>query len=485
MKEFASKEEFEDYMRKENAKELYKEILSNLKKGKYSKYIIKRIAKYLFENYHIRRSKTTKILLKLDTRLNAYVPIDEAEFRDLLYKLHFHLDDDEVLKLEKSIALTVEPTYNVVHFNNCLFDMNTLECLNNKGKNPIYCLTKVPYNYTTVTARDPLIKKFLYSSFEQDTDKIRGVLEIIGYLLTDGNIKERAFFFTGIAGSGKSTLGNIISALIDNRVGIINTGDLNNTHHTSNLLGKKLCMIEEPEKNKKFNDFLKSMVGQSDLTVNPKGKQEITIPQIEKPIVCMFSNKLPFKVMNKALLQKIVLITFNKSFRRTDEQIENLHSKIVNDRKSMEWLIYHSLLCYKDLVDGKREFYWSKNEEETEEAIDKYGDPIAYFLENHFKISYDYYNQGWDSNSDFINMYGVKSAQEISAEIIEWGTREGVEIPTKKGKIHGVTLSYAIKRAFMLEDTFMDDYGRIHKHNSKLVDSKHHHGSYFMFLIPK
>ena len=464
---------------------LYNEIIYLLEKGKYSKKLIKKIAKYLYTVYNIHRSKTTLSLLQLDTELNAFVPLSIEEFKTFCHDLHFHLDDDEFLKLEKSIRSDVEANYNLIHFNNCIYSMNDLKCYDFKNKDSVYCLTKVPYEYNSITKRDNFMKDFLMSSFENDIDKVKGVLEIIGYLLIDGNPSEKAFFFTGIAGSGKSTLGNIISALFDNKIAVINSNDLNNTHHTANLLGNKLCFVEEPEYNKRFKDFIKTMVSQSSITVNPKGKQEITIPLMEKPKLCMFANTIPLNHVNQALLQKIVIVEFKKSFRNTDKAIPNLHKKIIEDKWSMEWLIYHSLWAYKDMIDNNRGFYWARDENETGNLIDKYSDPISYYIERNYMICYDFYNQGWDNVSDFINMYNVPNYEELSKEIIDWGLSEGVEIPVKNGEIHGRHLTSKIKSAFMLDNDFIDDYGHRNKHTAKLVNNKHKNGSYPLYLIPK
>lgn len=463
---------------------LYDDIISMLEKGKYTKILIKKIAKYLYTEENIHRSKTTLSLLKLDKTLNAFVPLSIAEFKTVCHDLHFHLDDDEFLKLEKSIRSDVEANYNLIHFNNCIYDMDDLKCYDFKNKDSVYCLTKVPYDYNTISKRNNLMKDFLMSSFENDLDKVKGVLEIIGYLLIDGNPSEKAFFFTGIAGSGKSTLGNIISALFDDKIAVINSNDLNNTHHTANLLNNKLCFVEEPEYNKRFKDFIKIMVSQSSITVNPKGKQEINIPLMEKPKLCMFANTIPLNHVNLALLQKIVIVEFKKSFRNTDNAIPNLHKKIIEDKWSMEWLIYHSLWAYKDMMDNNRSFYWARDENETGNLIDKYSDPISYYLERHYRICYDYYNIGWDSVSDFINLYQVPNYQELSDEILEWGIKEGVEIPVKDSKIHGKVLSSKIKKTFMLDDKFMDDFGHLNKHTAKLVCNKNHNGSYPLFMVP-
>lgn len=363
----------------------------------------RKLGHYLKENGMIlRRGINTPYLLDKDT--NGY---DSVDIDDIVMKLDeelFHNQDLVHSKdVEDAIGFIAErkrPKYNIVKFNNCLYDMTKFKVISASDE-PVFTLIEVAHNYNP-QAKGTKVQNFLETSLAKPNDKFessnieelkQGFLEMIGYILTSGNKLNAFFILSGIEGSGKGTADKIISSIFrSDKVGRLPLHELTpeNKFATAHLENKQVNIVSDSAK-KPIEDtgMLKAITGYDDIPVEPKGKDKYVIPKEEVPDMIVVCNNIPkFKDgIEEAVVQRVVIFEFLNQFRNTKKQNKNLLQEILDNPEEMEWLIYNGIEAYKKMISENNDFKARIDSEKARKLIGKHTDPISFILPQLVKYS--------------------------------------------------------------------------------------------------
>lgn len=352
------------------------------------------------------------------------------------------------------------PTYNIVKFKNCLYNMETFQVIK-ETEEPVLTLTEVKYNYNP-TAKGDLIIKFLksslakpYDSEEQIEERVQGFLEFIGYILTSGNFLNCWFIFAGIGGAGKGVATNLITAIFgSDKVGGLQLQELttDNRFATSHLLNKKINIVRDsPKKPIEDTGMLKAITGYDDIPIEPKGKDKIMLPKEEVSDFLTVCNNIPVFIdgFEEAIVQRVVLFEFLNRFRGTDKQDAKLEDKILANDSEMEWLLYNGIEAYKKMIMEGRDFKARISEVKTRELLGKHTDPIAYIIPKLVKYT----------DMDLTGTEDTIKTDELNKLIIFVAKKEGLNITNldKKGRISSKTLLKEIRSEFDLDKHYTTD----------------------------
>ena len=451
---------------------------------------IRDLGDYLNVEHGVILRKNSHELYKLDKINNGYdsTSVDEiiAFLTDIFGDKNLFSTND-VENAVDYISDRLTPEYNIVKFSNGLYDMQQHRLF--KPDKPVFTLIESPFTYNP-DAEPKYIKDFLYSSLERDSAEeteryVKGMLEYIGYLFTSGNGRQILGWITGKAGGGKSTISNIIQAIFGDKCADLDFADIEkDSHSTSILVGNHLNIVREAKTKTVYdNKPYKILSGNDPIKINPKNQQPYMLPKDEVPKSVMVANNIPpFKNPVLSVIQRFLIIEFRKTFRNTDEMIENLDKKIIESSDDMEWLIYNSLKAYKEMAESTSEtengFILKLSDDETKSLMYKHSKPLNYLVSKlilkhdaaAYKTETELYDESVNGETVFTTPY-IKN-DELNELVVYLSNIEGVEIPLseKTGRIDGRLLSKAIKDEFELHDYQMEtsdgsykNYGTVNK----------------------
>ena len=343
----------------------------------------------------LRKSINTPYLLNKNT--NGY---DSVDIDNLVTKLDNELFNNQDLVHSNDVKDAIgfvskrpNPKYNIVKFNNCLYDMVHFKVISANDE-PVFTLIEVAHNYNP-QAKGKKVEHFLETSLAkptnesepQDIEKLKqAFLEMIGYILTSGNKLNAFFIIAGIGGAGKGVASNLITNIFgSDKVGRLQLQELtpDNRFATAHLENKQVNIVSDsPKKPIEDTGLLKSITGYDDIPVEPKGKNKYTIPKEEVPDMIVVCNNFPkFKDgIEEAIVQRVVIFEFLNQFRGTEKNNPNLLNEILDDHEEMEWLIYNGIEAYKKMIQNGRDFIARVNSDKARELLGKHTDPISYIL---------------------------------------------------------------------------------------------------------
>ena len=382
------------------------------------------------------------------------------------------------------------PTYNIVQFNNCMYDMKKHKVIDNDEK--IFTLVKSPYDYNP-TAKPKYLKKFFESSLSKI--ELDAILEIIGYLFTSGNEEQIMIWFLGIGGSGKTVLANVISAIFKGLICNVDFSRMGERFAKAPFVTAHLNIVGEVDSHKKIDKkHYRDASGDGAMEVEKKGIDSDTLEPEEVPKSIQVANNMPDFSSDLTILQRFIVIQFEKTFRNTEEQIVGLDKKIIESKGDMEWLIYSSLEAYRKMCEKKEKnkkvsFKLRKTPEETQEAITNNNNPLLPAIEQ--LIEYRQFEQeDTQGREDWREIDATETSNLIPVNELEevlkkWIPEQGYNLETnKQGKIYHKKILDAIKTVFDLEDNTMLVKGFESEYKSlrKTVNGKK--VSYYPFLVP-
>ena len=422
-------------------------------------------------------------LYKLDEINNGYnsTSIDEiiAELTEIFGESNLFKTTD-VENAVDFISERLTPEYNIVKFSNGLYDMKQHQLI--KPDKPVFTLVESPYAYNP-DAKPNHIVDYLESTFKRDTPdetatEIKGVLQVIGYLFTSGNIYNALIFLIGIGGAGKGTLASIIAEIFKGNTTQLDFSKIEkDSHATSILIGKHLNIVRESRSGiVDDNTTYKLLSGNDPIDVNPKNKAPYELPSDEVPKSLMNANNLPiFKNPDISLLQRFILIEFKTIFRNTDDDIRDYAKLIINSDSDMEWLIYNSLKAYHEMVESGNDFILRVSESETLELINKHSKPLNHLIKKlilkhdaeAYETDVELSADGVNGETEFISPYVI--ADELNQLVVYLSKKEGIQIPLdeKTGKASSRKLLNAIRDSFDLYDYYIvNSNGTSKKYNT-------------------
>ena len=418
----------------------------------------RKLGHYLKENGMILR-KGINNPYQLDKNTNGYNSVTIDDIVEQLDNNIFNNQDlvhsNDVEKAIGFIAVRKKPRYNIVKFNNCLYDMENFKVIS-ANEEPVFTLIEVAHNYNP-QAKGEKVQYFLNSSLknpndESDTDKlVQGFLEMIGYILTSGNPLNAFFILSGIGGAGKGLASNLIKEIFGtDKVGGLQLQELtpDNRFATAHLENKQINIVSDsPEKPIEDTGMLKSITGYDDIPIEPKGKDKYMIPKEEVPDMILVCNNIPkFKNgIQEAIVQRVVMFEFRNQFRGTKKMNSKLLNEILDNPEEMEWLIYNGIEAYRNMINEGRDFTARVDDEKTRKLLGKHTDPISFILPKLVKHS----TEDTSAEDPII-------ANELNKLIMFVAKCEGLEIGhiDNNGKIQAKHLISEIREVFGLDDNW-------------------------------
>lgn len=444
------------YPKELSQEETLKQLLAKRVNIEYAR---KQLGNYLYQNGTIlRRGLNNPYIVN---QYNGYDSVDTDDILDFLYNTgDFELNSistDDIDKALSYISERIKPSYNIVKFKNCLYDIGNFTILETPDK-PILTLTEVQYNYNP-KAKGKLIVEFLESSLKQPDDtpeetkeRVKAVYEMIGYLLTSGNKKNAWFIITGIGGAGKGVLTRLIVSIFgSDKVGDLKLQELTpeNRFATAHLESKQINIVRDsPKKPIEDTGMLKAITGYDDIGIEPKGKDKYILPKEEVPDMITVCNNIPrFKEgFDESILQRAIIFEFLNQFRGTDKENNNLEDEILSNDEEMEFLIYQSIQAYKEMVTNGKDFKARISKDKTMELLGKHTDPISFILPKLVR----YNTRAKEDGEEPI------ISTELNELIIYLGTEFGLNITglNKAGLIKPKTLLNKIRYEFNLSNEY-------------------------------
>lgn len=201
----------------------------------------------------------------------------------------------------------------------------------------------------------PNFEVFLETSLENDKDKRKLLLEIIGYLVSNYNEAKRSFIFLGKAHSGKSLLSKLIARLIgEKEVSNIPLHKLGDRFNIAELSNHRININAELSSCKLNNiDVFKSIVGGDYLTGEYKGQSPFSFKCRTKLLFCgNFMPELKDLEVGDAFTDRLVFLLFNVSIPERERNY-NLENFLIEEIDSIFTLAVHEL---KKLVEKNFDF---------------------------------------------------------------------------------------------------------------------------------
>lgn len=443
---------------KENKRDEFDEMIKDFQDVKHILRARRRLSDYLIHKGFIVHEKTGE-LFHLNKERNVY---EHRTIWDIVRYLNkafnARLNKDDIKEAVKGMTNAKLPDKNIVKFKNIIYDMENMTIAPEREE-AYFPSLEIDYNYRDVPDDEQFnIKNYLETSLIEP-EKIKGVLEIIGYTFTSGNKYNVLPILTGVQGSGKSVLGNIITQIYggDKISGVSLQRVSKDTHATSGFVGKHLNIIRDSDSEQiKEVGQLKLITGNEAIPVNPKGKTPYDLPAEEVPKTIMICNNIPYIKNDKALEERFLLISFEHSFRNTDEQKPNLGRDIMNSDGDMEWLIYHSIEAYKNKVESNNPFTLKMSAEETREFRERNTNPIYSMLRALInKVDIKAYEEDIDNG-----MYQFVYVDDLRFVLDKYAYEKG--IPFDLPPVRSPKIINAIRAEFDMIDGY-DEYGSIYR----------------------
>ena len=192
-------------------------------------------------------------------------------------------------------------------------------------------LPRTPRLFTTAAicadwdpaAECPAWLAFLSSVWGEDTESIRALQQLFGYLLTPDTSYQKLFALIGPARSGKGTIGRILRALLGDVVVNPTLASLEETFGLAPLVGKTVAIIGDArlggqQDQAQVVERLLSISGEDLLSINRKNRDAINVRLRTR--VLLLSNELPRLVdASGAIASRFQVLTMTRSFLGSED----------------------------------------------------------------------------------------------------------------------------------------------------------------------
>ncbi|MDR2545801.1 MAG: DUF5906 domain-containing protein [Methanobrevibacter sp.] len=413
------------------------------------------ISDFLQDIHGIKRQYKIHETFQEDPEVKGYNPIHIDKIRHMMEEYKIKISDKDIENVISFISPNLKPVYNKVKFNNHIYDILEHEVYT--PEESIFTLTTIDLDYKQHPY--PTIKEYLKTSLKQGTEEerkkereekteayIQGILEIIGYFFTSGNIENKIIIITGLRGGGKSTFIKLIKDIFGNE-NISNTpfSRLNyNQFGTSDLINKILNISNDTDK-KPIKDIglYKQISGYDDIPIEKKGKDIISHPREEVPKLILVGNGVPeFKVIDDAFLERLIIIEFPYTFRGTEHENKSYNEGF--PKEEIQGFVHDSLQRYKEHVQNQKSFILDKGLDETLISLEMHSKPYNYLVRE--LLAFD----------PKIERDEGLTTTEVMDTIVRLAKYKGIELSEKKEQRIKTRILHAIREEFELEDGYRD-----------------------------
>ncbi|MGL4999458.1 MAG: DNA primase family protein, partial [Cetobacterium sp.] len=229
-----------------------------------------------------------------------------------------------------------------------------------------------------------------FDSYSEEKEKaIQLLQEIMGYLLIPGNGYQKFFSFYGVARSGKSLIGSIISAMLGKEnVSSLPFEQLGKEGRTAELASKLLNLSSELSRGVKIDSApIKSLVGQDKVFARKLYSSPFYF--VNQAKLLTISNSLPyFNDNSSAIYERLIVLNFDKQVP-ADKRDSNLNMKLENELEGIfVWSIQGLISLQK-----RGKFEELQKGIAIKDAIQSMADSVLYWIEetsnNNVEFEYD------------------------------------------------------------------------------------------------
>jgi len=186
---------------------------------------------------------------------------------------------------------------------------------------------------------------------------------------------EKAFFFLGSGGNGKSTVMKAVENIFENYISHVDLGDLVHDRFSSASLVNKLANIYADIQTLKFKDMAIFKAISSGDTISVADKYEKRHDQTIKVIQFYSANKMPtVDDKNPGFLRRASPILFDMKIQNPDPYIDD---KLATPEERKKIL---ALLVRIARTTKAKGFLFEKNEQEIQQILESKEDPIIQFI---------------------------------------------------------------------------------------------------------
>lgn len=249
---------------------------------------------------------------------------------------------------------------------------------------PEYIITnKIPHNYNP-SAENELLDKVLRKFACGDESVYKLLCQSVGYCFYRRNELRKSFFLLGEKRNGKSTFLDMVGTLLgEDNTSNLDLCEIGERFKTAELTGK-LANIGDDINDEWISNTatFKKVVSGDVVTAERKTKDPFKLRSFAK--FFFSANSLPRLGRGKdssAILDRLVIIPFNASFTKDDDDYDPYIKYKLRDEEIMEALIAKAIPALKTVLI-EQEFEHCKKVEDNLIEFEKSNNPILEFFED-------------------------------------------------------------------------------------------------------
>lgn len=345
----------------------------------------------------------------------------------------------EVLSYLELIAPSVElssPSHIVV--SNGLLSIETMEV---EEFTPKYISkNKIPIAYNPVAYNETMDKTL--NKIACNDKNLRYLLEeMIGYCLLRRNELGKSFILTGQGSNGKSTLLDVIKALLGHEnISSVGLNELGQRFKTAELYGRMTNIGDDISNNYiEDNSLFKKLVTGETVNVERKGKDPFDFDNYSKLIFS--ANEIPrINDTSNGLMRRLVIVPFNAKFSSKDSDFDPFIKDKLLSNESLEYLLNKAFIGLLRVLSNRKFTEVAAVEDELRE-YEKVNNPVLAFLEEDFKIENESNNDVYLKYTTWCLDSGLKKLSKVQfgREICKYG------YDVKVKKINGKSMRVFVK----------------------------------------
>lgn len=296
----------------------------------------------------------------------------------------------------------LEKDRDFFNFRNCLFNISSGEV---KEHTPdIVTTVQLPYVYDE-KATCPKFIEFLRDIFNGEEDKIKVVQEMFGYCLTRDARYQKCFSLLGEGANGKSTLMDILCALItDANVSNVPISSLDSEFQRIRLMGKYVNLAPEIKSNVSGTEYIfKQIVAGETISGSYKFKQNVEFKPFCKFI---FSSNEELKTSDSSFgfSRRIIFLSFPNKYvddpkKKNERKIKvNLREELLEELPGIFNFAVEGLARLRK----QNAFTETKEQAEVLGTFKRLNNPLISFVE---EVIDEKYASGWYRREDIYQKY--------------------------------------------------------------------------------
>lgn len=242
-----------------------------------------------------------------------------------------------------------------------------------------FTLNTLPYAWEeTGEPKDWL--KFLNSIWEDDTESIQTLQEIMGYLLTADTSQQKIFLIKGPPRSGKGTISGVLTGLLgSSNISSLSLHQLSGDFGLQPLIGKLVNIAADtridPRSNKQIIvENLLMLSGEDSITINRKNKEQLTMKLPTRFMI--LTNEAPqLGDASGAFVSRFIVLSMSHSFYGSEDL--DLASKLKAELPQ----IFRWALDGKERLKKRGRFIQPKSGEDLLKTMEALNTPIRTFVD--------------------------------------------------------------------------------------------------------